>query len=238
MRIAIVDDIESDRKKLTDVTNKYFSEACGKAITIDEFDDSNELMKAFSVGLYDVVFLGICMDGMNGIEAAREIRKTDKTVKLVFVTRSNNFASESYSVGANGYILKPYTEDIYYTAIDSLGMSCISVPSKLELPDGRSILLGSIVYTSFLGHYVTIYQADGNIVRVRITQEAFSKLLLMNRGFVSCNRGMIVNLREVNKIELDKFVLKNGTYIPISRRRFAEVKRAYLEFLNEQQSMG
>mgnify|MGYP000721319838 FL=1 len=47
------------------------------------------------------------MGGMSGVETAKRIRALDKNVMLVFVTTSNEFASESYAVKANFYLLKP-----------------------------------------------------------------------------------------------------------------------------------
>lgn len=40
------------------------------------------------------------MPGENGIEAAAEIRKYDKNVKIIFVTSSSEFAVQSYVIGA------------------------------------------------------------------------------------------------------------------------------------------
>lgn len=42
---------------------------------------------------------------------------------------------------------------------------------------------------------------------------------------------MIVNLNEVSSLNSDHFVMSNGERVPISRRRYPEIKQAYSDFL-------
>ena len=49
------------------------------------------------------------MGGISGVDVAKEIRRTDSDVKLVFCSRSNEFAAESYQVNAQYYLVKPAT---------------------------------------------------------------------------------------------------------------------------------
>ena len=62
------------------------------------------------------------MDGMNGIEAAAEVRKEDRSVRLVFVTTSNDFAAESYSLRADYYLLKPYVHEDILKALSIINL--------------------------------------------------------------------------------------------------------------------
>ena len=48
------------------------------------------------------------MEDLTGVETAKAIRKTDEQVKIVFITTSNEFASESYEVRAEDYLIKPF----------------------------------------------------------------------------------------------------------------------------------
>mgnify|MGYP002226222700 CR=1 FL=1 len=45
------------------------------------------------------------------MDAARELRQRDKSVKIIFLTSSPEFALESYEVKAQGYVLKPIAYD-------------------------------------------------------------------------------------------------------------------------------
>ena len=60
------------------------------------------------------------MPTLNGIEVARKIRQNDKTVKIVFLTSSSEFAVDSYTVKANDYLLKPIEPTKLFDCLDEL----------------------------------------------------------------------------------------------------------------------
>lgn len=57
----------------------------------------------------DVAFLDMEMHGMNGLEAAKELKKINRDTRLVFVTAYEQYALQAFGVDAIGYILKPYS---------------------------------------------------------------------------------------------------------------------------------
>ena len=230
MRIAVVDDIESDREKLTNMIIKFFLLKSYGEPFIDKFSCAEELLGIFRPALYDIIFLDIHMLKISGIEAARAIRKIDTGVKVFFVSASNNFASESYEVMASGYITKPYDDLIFEKCISRIDFKKIKDERKIILSNGQSLALSSILYSTVSGHYVYIYVSDGNCVKIRSTQKDFSRSILGYPGFVSCNKGMIVNLTAVDKMESDRFIVNNGAQIPISRRKLVNVKKEYSAF--------
>jgi DNA-binding NarL/FixJ family response regulator len=56
----------------------------------------------------DVIVLDVSMPVLNGLEAARQIKRTLRDVKLVFVTMNEDadLAAEAFRSGASGYLLK------------------------------------------------------------------------------------------------------------------------------------
>ncbi len=237
MKIAVVDDVKTDRDKLSAIVKVKFAEKGYPVTVLDPFDSGDALLTQFIAGRYDFIFLDIFMDGTNGIETAKKIRETDRSVKLIFITYSNDFASESYDVQANYYLLKPYGDKDITRMLENLELSDLEAKRILALPDGQSILLYTIIYTSFSGHYVTIHRNMGSPVRVRCTQSAFEQLLLSHYGFILCTKGIVVNLREVCELESNMFLMKNGEHVFISRRKYADVKKAYYDYLIQKTRM-
>jgi DNA-binding NarL/FixJ family response regulator len=58
----------------------------------------------------DLILLDIGLPTLNGIEAARRIRKVSPTSKILFVSenRSVDVAEEALSTGASGYVVKSH----------------------------------------------------------------------------------------------------------------------------------
>ena len=56
----------------------------------------------------DVVVLDIAMPLLNGLDAGRQIKQLQKSVKLVFVTMNedSDLAAEAFRAGASAYLLK------------------------------------------------------------------------------------------------------------------------------------
>lgn len=231
MRIAITDDIAAEREHLRRLAESCFAEAGFPVEQTAMFENGEELLAHFAPGQYHVLFLDIYMPGQNGIDIARRVRRMDDNVKIIFTTTSNDFASESYRVRADYYLQKPYSRSELMEAVQQLQLGRMQAQTLLHLPDGQSVLLSSITHTTYSGHYVTIHRENGAPVQVRCTQSQFEKLLLPYRGFALCNKGMIVHFAAVSRLEDSCFLLKDGTTVPISRRRYSEVKQAYNSYL-------
>ncbi len=70
--------------------------------------DGRALLSAAAELRPDVIVLDIAMPLLNGLDAARQLKKTMPKVKLVFLTMNEdpNVASEAFRAGASGYLLK------------------------------------------------------------------------------------------------------------------------------------
>ena len=93
MRIAICDDLKEERKKVIDALNSVI-----KNFSVNEFEDGNELLKNHSAFPYDLIFLDIHMPKISGIDTAAAIREKDEKTPVIFISESNDFAFQSYSV--------------------------------------------------------------------------------------------------------------------------------------------
>ncbi len=56
----------------------------------------------------DVIVLDIAMPLLNGLDAARQLKKTMPAIKLIFLTMNEDpdLATEAFRIGASGYLLK------------------------------------------------------------------------------------------------------------------------------------
>lgn len=231
LRIAITDDLNSEREKLSSAIAAPF-EKVGLAIgNIDEFTSGEALLRQFSAGKYDLIFLDIYMGGISRVETAKRIRSIDKNVMLVFVTTSNEFASESYAVKANFYLLKPIRPDSIKQLAETLAQQMQNTRSVAALPDGTVIPLSSLVYTSCSGHYVNVYLVGSEPLKIRTTHKIMYEALSKYEGIISCNKGVLVSLANVAKLDGENFTMINGDTVPISRRKMTQIKNDYTRFV-------
>lgn len=71
-------------------------------------EDGRSLLKAAERLKPDIVLLDISMPLLNGVEAARTLRKTVPAAKLIFVTMHADatYVTGAFRAGASGYVLK------------------------------------------------------------------------------------------------------------------------------------
>ncbi len=231
MNIALVDDEPLQLQKLHSMLASTLAELGSDAAHIDCFSDAAQFLSAFEADRYDIIILDIYMDGMNGVEVARKIREKDEGVALAFCTSSNEFASQSYEVGARDYLQKPITEEKIATLVKRLRLSGIERRRCVRLPDGFRVPLRSILYAEYINHSVRVHLRGAEPHTLRANQSDMEALLLPFRGFCAVNKGCIVQLAQVQSIEPNVFHMQNGETVPIARRRYKEIEAEYTRFL-------
>lgn len=232
MKIALVDDEISQIMNLRELlAGELKAVMPNTSHRIDTYRNAQTFLDHWTAGQYDVLILDIFMGGMTGVDLAKEIRKSDTDVKLVFCSRSNEFATESYEVNAQYYLVKPATPGSISNMLRRLNVELIQLGQTITLPDGHTVLLRQILYTEYHNHVVTIYLKNAAPYRLR-TNHATVEELLTPSGYVhSPSKGLLVNFHEVSSASEDSFTMSDGTVLPISRRKSKEIQAAYTKFV-------
>ena len=70
----------------------------------------------------DLILLDVGLPGMNGIDAAREIRKLVPESKIVFLSQESatDIVQEALGLGAAGYVVKARAGEELSTAVESV----------------------------------------------------------------------------------------------------------------------
>jgi DNA-binding NarL/FixJ family response regulator len=103
---------------------------------LDAVKDGRALVEATAKLHPDVVIADISMPLMNGVEAARQIRKHTPGSKIIFLTMhpEATYAVEAMSAGGSGYVLKDTAGEELVTAIQEVLHGRLYVtPSLAEL---------------------------------------------------------------------------------------------------------
>ena len=80
----------------------------GEFEIVGSVEDGRALVEQASTLYPDVIVADISMPQLNGIEAARQIKKTGKNIKIVFLTMHPDvtYAANAFEAGASGFVLK------------------------------------------------------------------------------------------------------------------------------------
>lgn len=117
-RIAICDDEQQIRKLLEKKILDYAMQN-DMDYRIQVYENGKELIDRFDEQT-DILFLDIEMPQMNGMEAAAQLRKQHKQVKIIFLSAFREYVFESFKVQAFRYLLKPLRDEEFKEVMDEL----------------------------------------------------------------------------------------------------------------------
>ncbi len=111
-RVVLAD----DHTLLLEAFEKLLSSECD---IVARVADGRALVEAVREHRPDMAVLDVAMPLLNGLDAARQIRQIDRSIRLVFVTMNEDpdLAAEAFRVGASAYLLKRSAGSELLTAI-------------------------------------------------------------------------------------------------------------------------
>lgn len=208
---------------------------CGISCRIAEYHSGDALIRDLTPGKdQQIFFLDIEMNGLNGMDTARIIRKQNAHAVIIFVTSHPDFVFQGYEVRALNYILKPYKKEkilsLLHSALDELNTSA-DTGLLIEQRSGNVRLpFGSIRY--FFSEKHSVY-----VVTQSDTLSFYGKLNDLEASLPNCfiriHNRYLINLKYLNAIEKNTAYLGEDT-LPISRSCKQELSVAYAKYmLNE-----
>lgn len=239
MLIAICDDDKKERDNVSTLL-QAFSLKNRTPFIYHIFENGFKLLDSVESGArYDIIVLDILMPHITGIETARQIRKLDSAVKIIFLTSSSEFAVDSYAVGAYYYLLKPVNSNNFFEILERLlRRRKHSEEASIIVNDGKSIrriVLSELVYCEIVGRTVSYYLEDNTIIESTGTLSELEKDILHYPSFTKPHRSYLVNLRHVTQVTTSELKTDLGNSVPLARRRYDEISHAFLSHVFEEE---
>lgn len=236
IKIAICDDNQNELFQLNETLISYQNTKHDSLkINIDTYHNGLDLIDALARSIkYDLIFLDIMMPLSNGIEIAKEIRKYDKTIRIVFLTSSPDYALESYDVKAYSYILKANIPDkIYQLMNDFLEESNLLSSDFFIIKTKNGIVkiyYNNIEYIEVSGRKVYVHMSTNSYHEIFSTLNHLEAQLLVFENFIKVHRSYIVNLNYIKKLYEKEIITINNIRIPVSKTNYSDVKKRYLNY--------
>ena len=169
MRFAIVDDLGTERTLLKERLARQLRQR-GTEVELLEFDSGEAFLAAEEAQRFTAAFLDIYMDGLSGMDAAKELRKTDADCLLVFTTTSTDHALEGFQVRAFHYLVKPFSEAELSGLLDEMLAKLPRPEPVLTVKvDGSDIHLRyrDIISAEHFAHMINIRTTAGKTLATR-----------------------------------------------------------------------
>lgn len=226
-KIAICDDSDADRQYVLSMVERWAVSA-GHIVHTDTFTSAEDFLFHYEEeGDYDILLLDIEMGAMDGVTMAKQLRKNNDTLQIVFITGYSDYILEGYEVAALHYLMKPVKEEKLWAVLHRAAEKLSKNEKVLNIEIGSEMVripVYQIRYADVFGNYVTIHALTD--VTVKMTLGELLKQL--DERFYRVGRSAIINLTQIGRVTRTEIKLIDGTAIPLPRGAYDSINRAII----------
>lgn len=233
MNICVCDDekiIHDEIKRLLKMFSTNDAQFCitdlfsGEAL-MDYYSNNNK---------FDIIFLDIEMNQINGIKTAEKIRETDENAIIIFVSSYASYVFEAFRLEALHFIVKPIKqsefENVFRRAMNKYNTINSSI-SLRWLNERYSIIINDITYIEGYKRHITVHTINEEFEAIGKIPEILKAL--EPHGFIRIHQGFIVNMNYIKRFDVSDVVLRDNTKVMISVRKRTEALKAYDVYLQK-----
>lgn len=235
LKIAICEDIQD----FADALEQYlqiWAVAAGVNISVRKFDNGFPLLYCIhDSGMFDLIFMDVEMDKMNGLEAAEKIREEDFLTTFIFVSQYEDYYKEAYHVHPFHFLSKPVSQPKInevmeaYTKMKKQDMETIT----FSVNKARyTVPLLDIMYFASERRRITVVCQDRNYYFYGKLKEIEEYLQEKNCKFIRIHQSFLVNMKYIQEYRYADVSVRNGDILPISKnnkKKIREIHKMMLE---------
>lgn len=233
IKFAICDDEPFMAKEVSEYISDYMKEKSDLNYHISSFYSGRSLLE--SPCDFDVIFLDIKMEELNGMNTAKLLRQRKHNGLLIFITILKDYVFDAFEVQAYDYLMKPLSHTKFKKTMSRAMVTLEQRAAKsILLQSGnccKVIPLSQIVYCEVQGRKIYIHQEDQTVTTHCDKLEHFEQRV--DKRFFRCHRSYLVNLDHVRGSHNGQITLSQGSKIPVSRLREHTLTQALLQHMTE-----
>ena len=227
-QIAICDDEEKQRAYIKSLVEGWLRQTFHHT-KIQEYASSEQFLFEQAYDRTQILFLDIEMEKMDGIALAREIRKHNRQMQIIFVTGYMEYIQEGYDVEALHYLLKPVSQEKIDSVLDRAVERLKTGDAVLLVESGGEVLRLPLKEIRFIesNRNYNIIHADNDYEMRGTLSELEAKL---DEAFVRVGRSYLVNLNYVRRIGKTELILNTGEKLPVPRGSYKKLNEAFIKY--------
>ena len=236
MNIAFVNDKIEESEEMLQMINEYKHEK-NLFFTVDFFRSGEKFLEHFTVSKYAIIFMDVYMEGIDGVETCRRIRRIDSKCIIIFLTISGDFMPEAFSCHAFDYIQKPPSRERIYKVLTDTLQVLPQTFRTLEFSFNRRII--KLLYSDILcitanKHNTDITDRNGNTFS---PHKPFSDIILpleKDNRFLQINRGILVNMYYILNFDERSCHLIRDISLPVRVRERIQIEKQWQDYMFSQ----
>lgn len=226
-RVAIVDDSTTDAAFVKGILDQWAGQR-QVSIQAEVFSSAESFLFRYAEDKdWDILLLDIEMGAMDGVTMAKRVRQNNEAVQIVFITGYSDYIAEGYEVAALHYLMKPVNRDKLLTILDRAMEKrkqeerCLNLEAYGEMV---RIPFYEIRYLDVHQNYVTVHAKTDYTVKRTLSD--FEREL--DDRFCRVGRGMILNLKYIQRVTKTEVRLSDGTVLSLPRGAYEPLNRAII----------
>ncbi len=232
MDIAVADDEKIIREHICGLIKKQYPE-----YNLFAYGTGEELLAAEKS--FDIIFLDIHMEGMNGIETAKILRKKSDDTIIIFITALKEYVFEALDLYAFHYLLKPIDEKKLSEVLKKAAEAVKHSKNNRLFIKTKNITINqtNIIYIESRGKKANIHIIGKNKpIEIYASMDEFEKQL--GDSFYRCHRAYIVNMSHISQYDNESITVLNGEKVYLTKKKYGEFVKAYMWYLQNEGVSG
>ena len=230
MMIAVCEDDRADRERLCGLIA-----ASGVSAAVSVFETGADFLAACQPDRFDLIFMDIYLEDLNGVEVVRRVRELDEAVPVAFTTNCPDFTREGYLLDVARYIDKPVPQKEVDKML-ALARSVKAERSRNVIIWGRRdpvrVPASRLRYVEQREHSLLFHLSGGGVEKRKGRLDELEPLVAAY-PFFRCHKSYLVNLTFVRDIDRERmvFLMREGGSAYIRRETYYRAKNVWESWL-------
>lgn len=182
--------------------------------------------------VYDIAFLDIQMENVDGLTLAKELRRRNRKTALFFITNYEGYQDNAMDLQALRYFKKPFEPDRLIAGLDKALEYIDGAYVDVFLYSGgvqQRVLVDDILYLTLDGRKVAIQTVKSRFLVTGKLEEWIERF--PHTFFRQPHKSFLVNLHHIERYAYSELQMSDGTRIPIAPKKQPEFRRTWFEYI-------